>query len=115
MDDSQLKLLIGAIITVGGGIGVAIRWSGSRIVKALDANSAALLKNAEESASLRTTMQFVYGVTSRVEERLIEENSGVHNAPNETEYAPTGNPPKRTTPGGGYSYTRGKTEGGDKR
>lgn len=113
MDDSQFKMLLTAIGCSVAVIGSAIRWGVNRVVAALDKNSGALLKHAEEAASLRTTMQFVYGVTSQVNERLIEESSGVHHVPTANQHDETreGTPAKRDTPAGGYSFIRATTKG----
>lgn len=59
MTDNQFYVLITVIGSGCASIGLAIRFSVGRIVKALDDNSSAMLKNTEANAVLSTKIDTV--------------------------------------------------------
>src|SRR5277367_3728524 len=86
MTDTQFYVLITVLGTGLAGIGAAIRFSVSRVVKALDGNSAAMLENTKSNAVLSTKIDAIAGyvqrdrsrVPSNVKEFVREEISATH-------------------------------------
>ena len=74
MDDTQFKILITVVGAGLGGIGMAIRFSTSRVVSALDKNSDAMLKNTESNAILSTKID---SIASYVREQRTTPPAGV--------------------------------------
>jgi hypothetical protein len=85
MTDTQFYVLITVLGTGLAGIGAAIRFSVSRVIKALDANSLAMLDNTKSNAVLSTKIDAIAGyverrshVPSNVKDFIREEISATH-------------------------------------
>lgn len=57
MTDTQFYILVSVVGAGLAGVGAAIRFSASRIVMALDANSKAMLENTKSNAILTTKIE----------------------------------------------------------
>jgi hypothetical protein len=107
--DGQLAALIAAITSFCGGLFATIKWAVGRIVKALDDNSAAHLKSAEQLAVLSTKIDYVY--------QNSERTSGVHDVPVEYREPRETRPRAKSNPsfpatGGEYLVTSRSRGGG---
>jgi hypothetical protein len=114
--DGQLAALLTALTTVAGGVIATLKWVVGRIVKALDDNSAAHLKSAEQMAVLSTKIDHVYQATESVRD-FVTERSGVHDVPPEVRPADQrqrtkSNPLGYPTTGAEYSATPRSRGGG---
>lgn len=108
VDDSQT--IAAAILAGATGIAAAIRWAINRVVKSIDdsasanrevikENTAALRDFSRDAALLKEKLADTTAKVDSVHEFIEDERSGVHEAPPQ--------PPKRSTPIGGYSVQRG--------
>ena len=122
MTDTQFYVLITVIGAGLAGIGAAIRFAVSRVVKSIDGNAAALIDNTKSNAILSTKIDtistYVQGrsrVSSEVKEfvavTIRDEISGVHDAirstgpaGNDDDTTPREGPPKRAPSIGGGEY-----------
>lgn len=70
MTDNQFYALITAIATGCGLIGAAIRFTGNRLIAALDKNSETMLENTKSNAVLSTKIDAVSTFVERADRRL---------------------------------------------
>ena len=60
VNETQFYVLVSAIVAGLGGIASVIRWSVTRIVKALDGNSTHMLENTKTIASFTTKLDMLH-------------------------------------------------------
>lgn len=109
MDNTQLATIVSAIVAAGAGLAAAVRWAASRIVRALDANTEALTKQAAESAVQAETLRNVADEV-RVVHEWCERHTGVHELPRGIREKPQrASTPARGVGIGQYRQVRGRT------
>ena len=106
MDSSQLAAIVAAIGAAGVVIATAVKFAAGRIIKSLDANTAAFVSSATASA-VQTEVLRHLALEVRYVAEWCDEHSGVHDTTNITRRPE----PRRA---GQYSLTRKNTEGDDR-
>jgi len=103
MTDGELATITTAIVGGLGGIGAVLRWSVTRITKAIEANSAIMLEFVKSATRLEVKLDHAHAAsvaTAAVMHEVADEISGTHDAPED--------PPHRNTPVGGYAIHKRK-------
>lgn len=124
MTDAQFGALLTALVAFGGGLIGCIRWAVNRITMALDKNTESHTESAKQMAILSTKIDFSYQASREVKDFMVEERSGVHDAPptkTDDDVTPiegsrrkVKTDPKGHKIGGGYGpYVRPGTRGGE--
>lgn len=110
MSDAQFGVLIALLSSLGAAIIGMGKWAVTQITDVVKDNSKshreaaeAHKHSAEKFAELSTKVQFAFDASQKVNDKLVEESSGVHHA------APPGDfeQPKRATPPRGYPVGAG--------
>jgi hypothetical protein len=107
MDTTQLGVIVTAIVAAGTGIAAAIKWSATRIVRALDANTAAFVA-AEKAAAAQTEALRNLAAEVRYVHEWCDEHTGVTDA---ASIARRPEPRRSGAAAGQYSLVRKRTEG----
>ncbi len=111
---TDVQILSAAIIAAGGTIGGALKWAVTRMTKAQDRATDALIANTASNATLVAKLETALNRIDKISD-FVDETSGVHHTP------PTPEPAKRRTAtpaegrsqfGGYYGPHRPKTEPG---
>ena len=107
MSDTQFTALIATLASMAAVLGAAVRWSVNRIVKAIDASTAAHRSAETELAVQAEVLRNVQDEVRRVAE-WTDAHTNVNDMPAgiRPKRIPT---PARGQPIGGYSFKRPKT------
>lgn len=107
MNDYQT--IAAAILAAAAGLGAALKWAVSRVCKSIDDSAAVQLKFVESATRLELLLTQAHAAamaSAATVQEVAEEFSGVHESAGPLEL--DDEPPRRTTPAGGYAYHPGK-------
>lgn len=112
MTDGQFATLMAVLAAFGSGFLATARWAVNRITNVIEENSKTHKAQAEKFAELSLMVKFAFDSSQKVNDRLVEENSGVHEAavPREIDLEDPAEPEpthKRNTPAHGYPTGHG--------